>query len=251
MPELLGSLGEESRQNRVAGVVLGIVTDNKDPEKLGRVKLRLPWHNQNEESDWIRIATLMAGKEMGIFFLPDNGDQVLVAFDNGDIGYPYIIGALWDSQNKPPEPNSDGKNNVKLIKSRSGHKIILDDNAEGKKEMLVIQTKSGHKISLDDSQGAEMIEIKDKSGNGSIRIDSAKNEITISSGGKLSIKDRSGNSIQMDSGKIAVSSQSELAVSSQAKLSLKAQIIEIEAGATMTIKANGPLTVQGAIVKIN
>lgn len=251
MPELLGNIGEESRQSKVAGVVLGVVTNNKDPEKLGRVKLRLPWNNRDEESDWIRIAALMAGKEMGIFFLPDVGDQVLVAFDNGDKSFPYVIGAIWDSQNKPPETNSDGKNNVKLIKSRSGHKIIIDDNAEGKKEMLVIQTKSGHKIALDDSQGQEMIEIKDKSGKGFIKIDSAKNELTISSGGKTSIKDSSGNSIQMESGKIAVSSQSELAISSQAKLSLKAQIIEIEAGATMTIKANGPLTVQGAIVKIN
>ncbi len=246
-------MGEEARRSKVAGVVLGVVTNNKDPEKLGRVRLRLPWHNQDEESDWIRIATLMAGKEMGIFFLPDVGDQVVVAFDNGDIGYPYVIGALWDSQNKPPETNSDGKNNIKLIKSRSGHKILIDDNADGKKEMVVIQTKSGHKIALDDSQGKEMIEIKDKSGNSFIRIDSAKNEVAILSGGggKLSIKDSSGNSIQMDSGKIAVSSQSELAISSQAKLSLKAQMIEIEAGAIMTIKSSGPLTVQGAIVKIN
>jgi uncharacterized protein involved in type VI secretion and phage assembly len=244
-------MGEEARRSKVAGVVLGVVTNNKDPEKIGRVKLRLPWHNQDEESDWIRIVSLMAGKEMGIFFLPDKGDQVVVAFDNGDIGYPYVIGALWDSQNKPPETNSDGKNNIKLIKSRSGHKIIIDDNAEGKKEMMVIQTKSGHKIALDDSQGKEMIEIRDKSGESFIRIDSAKNEIAISSAGKLSIKDSKGNSIQIDSGKIAVSSQNELAISSQAKLSLKAQIIEIEAGATMTIKSSGPLTVQGAIVKIN
>jgi uncharacterized protein involved in type VI secretion and phage assembly len=238
---------------RIPGVVLGIVTNNKDNEKLGRVKVRLPWHNSSEESDWVRTAVPMAGREMGIFFLPDVGDQVVVTFDHGDISYPYIIGAIWDSQNKPPEANANGKNNIKIIKSRSGHKIIFDDNEEQSKEMVLIQTKSGHRITLDDSSGKEMIEIRDKTSNNFIQIDSAKSEISLSAAGKIDFRDDNGNFIQIDSesNKVAITSQNELSISSQTKLRIKAQIIEIEAGATMTIKSSGPLTIQGAIVKIN
>ena len=143
---------------------------------------------------------------------------MLVAFDHGDINHPYVIGTLWNGVDTPPETNADGKNNIRKIKSRSGHEIIFDDNHEEKKEMVEIHTNAGHTIVLDDSAGKEKIEIKDKTGNNSIVIDSVQNAITVSS---------------------------------QTKISIKAQMIEIEAGGMMTIKSNANLTIQGAIVQIN
>lgn len=210
--------GDESRVRRITGVVIGIVTNNKDTEGMGRVKVKFPWRGDSDESYWARVSTLMAGKDRGSFFLPEVGDEVLVAFDHGDINHPYVIGTLWNGVDTPPETNADGKNNIRKIKSRSGHEIIFDDNDEQKKEKIEIHTKAGHTIILDDSAGAEKIEIKDKTGNNSIVIDSVQNAI---------------------------------AISSQMKLSIKAQAIEIESGGMMSIKSSATLTIQGAIVKIN
>jgi len=218
---------------RIEGIVLGIVTNNQDPERVGRVKIKFPWLTDSDESYWARVATLMAGKDRGAFFLPEVGDEVLVAFDHGDINYPYVIGALWNGVDTPPETNADGKNNIRKIKSRSGHEIIFDDNDEQKKEKIVIHTKAGHTIILDDSAGEEKIEIKDKTGNNSIMIDSVQNAITISSQMKLSIK---AQDIEMESGGM---------------MSIKAQIMKIESGGMMNIKSGAILNIQGTLVKIN
>jgi uncharacterized protein involved in type VI secretion and phage assembly len=208
----------EARGNKIWGVAIGIVTNNKDPDGMGRVKLKFPWRGDEDESYWARIATLMAGGDRGSFFLPEVDDEVLVAFDHGDIHHPYVLGALWNGVDKPPETNADGKNNLRKIKSRSGHEIIFDDNSEQMKEKVEIHTKAGHKILLDDSAGKEKIEIVDKTGSNSVKMDSVQNSISIESAMKLKIK---------------------------------SQMIEIESGTMMKIKAGATLTIEGALVKIN
>lgn len=206
----------QSRERRIEGIVLGVVTNNQDEENLGRVKVRFPCIGDSEESYWARVATLMAGRERGAYFLPEVGDEVVVAFDHRDMSHPYVLGALWNGRDKPPGSNSDGKNNIRVIRSRSGHEMTFDDDdRQGK---VLIRTKSGHSILLDDASGAEKIEIKDKTGKNSVLIDSVSNSMTIAS---------------------------------DLKLSIKAREIEIESGGTMSIKATGNLTIQGALVKIN
>jgi uncharacterized protein involved in type VI secretion and phage assembly len=203
---------------KMEGMFVGIITNNKDPDGLGRVKIKFPAREGEGESYWARIATLMAGKERGTFFLPEVNDEVLVAFEQNNINHPYVLGCLWNGKEKPPEKNEDGKNNIRTIQSRSGHKIVFNDDNEQKKEKLEIQTKAGHRITLDDTAGAEKIEIKDKTGSNSIAIDSAKSSITIECGMTLKIK---------------------------------AQTIEIEAGAAMELKAGATLKINGATVMIN
>lgn len=209
---------EELRSNRLNGVAPAIVTNNQDPEGLGRVKVSFPWLSDENETDWVRVATLMAGPERGSFFLPEVGDEVLVAFEHGDINAPYVIGMLWNGQQKPPETNSDGKNNIRKIRSRSGHEIVFDDDDTAKKEKIEIHTKAGHRIVLDDSAGGEKIEVVDKTGSNRIVIDSVKNSIGIECGMQLKIK---------------------------------AQTVEIEGTASLTLKSNAILTIQGMPVKIN
>lgn len=202
--------------NKIEGIVIGLVTNNKDDEKLGRVKIKFPSLGDGDESYWARVATLMAGDGRGSFFLPEVGDEVVVAFDHGDINHPYVLGSLWNPKSKPPVSNDDGKNNIRKIRSRSGHEITFSD--EDAKEKIEIKTKSGHIVLLDDTAGQEKIEIKDKSGNNSVQIDSSQKSITIKSDLKLSIKSKS---------------------------------VEIESEGSMSIKANANLIIQGAIVKIN
>lgn len=203
---------------RIYGVVIGLVTNNQDPDNLGRVKVRFPWLTDTDESYWARVATLMAGNERGSFFLPEVDDEVLVAFEHGNVQLPYVIGALWNGVDTAPRNNADGRNNVRVIRSRSGHELIFNDDADARGEQVEIHTKAGHRILLDDSAGQEKITIADKTGSNTIEIDSVQNAMTISA---------------------------------QMKLSLKAQMIEIEAGTMMTMKAGATLTIQGALVRIN
>ena len=140
-------LGQQSSladfSGRIYGVVIGIVTDNKDPDKMGRIKMKLPWLAEDAESTWARIATLMAGNDRGSFYLPEVDDEVLVAFEHGDLRYAYVLGTLWNGKDKPPETNDDGKNNKRVIKSRSGMTILLDDTSGSEKKVYNSQLTYG------------------------------------------------------------------------------------------------------------
>jgi uncharacterized protein involved in type VI secretion and phage assembly len=167
--------------NRFFGVTIAIVTANKDEEGLGRVKVEFPGLFQEMESQWARVATPMAGKQMGMFFLPEVGDEVLVAFQHGIIDYPYVIGSLWNGKITPPETNSDGKNNLRFIKSSSGHIIRLDD-----------------------SDGKEKIEVIDKSGKNTIVIDVSTNTITITAEGSIELKAKQDIKLESTEGDVKI-----------------------------------------------
>lgn len=223
----------------IYGVLVGVVTNNKDPDQLGRVKLKLPIRECQNETGWVRVATLMAGNNMGSFFLPEVGDEVLVAFNEADVRQPYVIGTLWNSKEKPPEKNEDGKNNIRKIKSRSGHELTFGDEAS--KEKIEIKSQKGQTILLDDS-GSGKIQIK--SGNNQITIDGASNEISLKSDMKIIITAGS-CTVELDGAANNVKIESPL------QLKIKAQMLDIEAGATMNIKSSGMLNIQGTMVKIN
>lgn len=212
------SKDEDESKGDLKGVAIGVVTNLDDPKKLGRIKVRLHWRENEDDTYWARVATLMAGPDRGSFFLPEPGDEVLVAFERDDIRHPFIIGALWNGQDKPPEPDYTEENNIRKIKTRAGHEIIFDDDKNDSSRKVEIHTEKGHKIVLDDASGSEKIEIIDKTGSNKIVIDSVQNNMNIECG---------------------------------ASLTIKATQITIEASATMTLKANSALTIQGQPVAIN
>jgi uncharacterized protein involved in type VI secretion and phage assembly len=215
--ELLNSdVDSYTSAGKIYGVVVGIVTNNQDPEKLGRVKVKYPWLSESEESHWARITTLMAGKDRGSFYLPEVDDEVLLAFEHGDVRFPYVVGMLWNGKDTPRYDNSDGRNDKRAITSRSGHELVFDDNAQQGK--VIIHTKGNHIITLDDTSGGEKISIVDKTGSNSIEIDSIQNSIAVKSGLKLTIESK---------------------------------IIEIKAGGTMKLEAGATMTIKGAVVMIN
>ena len=85
---------------RINGVVIGLVTDLSDPEGLGRIRVSFPWLGDNVQSNWARIAAPMAGGERGVFFQPEIGDEALVAFEQGEVRSPYILGFLWNGDDR-------------------------------------------------------------------------------------------------------------------------------------------------------
>jgi uncharacterized protein involved in type VI secretion and phage assembly len=197
--------------SRIYGVVIGLVTNSEDPEKMGRVKVKYPWLSDADESNWARIATPMAGRERGFFFPPEVDDEVLIAFEQGDTRFPYVVGSLWNGKDAPPVEN-DGKSNLRMIKSRSGHIIQFND-------------EDGH----------ETIDIIDKSTKNKISIDTKSNTISITS--EADIK------LSAAKGKITLDAQTlELKSSTATK---------IESGSNLDIKASGQLTCKGATINLN
>jgi len=206
------SIQNDLRGGRINGVVVGIVTNNQDPDGLGRVKVKFPWLSDVDESTWARIAAPMAGDQRGVYFLPEVEDEVLVAFEHGDVRFPYVLGALWNGKDAPPASNDDGKNNVRIIKSRSGHVIKLNDE-----------------------DGKETIEIVDKSEKNSILIDTANNSIAVTSDKDITLSASNGT-IKLNAQKIEINSSGPT---------------KIAAGSTASVEASATLTVKGATVNIN
>lgn len=224
-------------EGRIFGVMVGIVIKNDsanadDKPGPGRVKVKIPLLGM-PESNWARIAAFMAGKDRGAFFLPEVDDEVLVAFENGDVNRPYVLGSLWNGKDTTPEANSDGKNNVRLIKSRSGHILQFTDTKD--EEKITVTSSKGHVIQLDDKKGAENIQITDKSGNNKIVIQTKDNKISI-----ISDKDIE---ISAPKGKLSITAKTIEMKSSAAT--------KIEASAGMDIKASASMTLKGATVNIN
>ena len=203
---------ERARNTAIFGVVTGIVTNNQDPENLGRVKVKIPRLSGDDESEWARVVSFMAGNDRGAVFLPEVDDEVLVAFEFGDLSMPYIIGSLWNGQDAPPPLNSDGENNIRIIKSRSGHVIRLNDK-----------------------DGEETIEIVDKSEANSIVINTADNKVTITSDADIEIICPNGKFL-VDANEIQMKT---------------ATAINLKADGDLKAEASGTMTLKGATVNIN
>ncbi len=203
---------QEEKQNKIQGVVIGVVTNNEDPEGMGRIKVKFPWLSDEDESNWARVSSPMAGKERGIYFLPEVDDEVLVIFEHGDMRFPYIIGSLWNGTDSPPASNDDGNNNVRMIKSRSGHII-----------------------SLNDEDGKEKIEIVDKSEANTIVIDTSENTITVTADKDITLSAPQGT-ITLDGENVEIKTSAD---------------IKVEAGGKVDVTASAAMKIKGATVDIN
>jgi uncharacterized protein involved in type VI secretion and phage assembly len=209
---LNNSVSQEARTGRIHGVVVGVVTNNKDKGGLGRVKVKFPWLSDLDESSWARIAAPMAGKQRGAYFLPEVHDEVLIAFEHGDVRFPYVLGALWNGKDAPPITNDDGNNNVRIIRSRSGHVVKLNDE-----------------------DGKETIEIIDKSQKNKIVIDTSKNTITLTTDKDITLSASKGT-IKLDAQTVEINSSDST---------------KLKAGGTMNVEASKTMTVKGSTVNIN
>jgi len=200
-------------ENEASHFVVGVVNalDAKTP---GRVKVKFP-HLGSCESAWCSVVSPMGGAGRGVVFLPEVGDHVVVALEHGHPDRGFVLGAIWSDSQKPPK--LDGKpaeNNLRLIRSRSGHEVRLDD-----------------------TKGKERIEIVDKDGKRRVVIDTA--------GKKIQIVCETGDvEVTAGSGNVAVKA-------GKGKVEVEGQTVSVTAKGSMTIEATGPLNLKGKPVNIN
>lgn len=197
----------------IYGVVIGIVSDCDDPQKQGRVKLKLPWLSDDYASDWARVVSAGAGDGRGLACTPEVQDEVLVAFEQGDVRSPFVLGGLWSGKFAPPQADElvqGGAVAKRVLQSRNGHRIVLSD--DGDDEGVSVTSKDGaHHVSI---------------------LTANPGTIEIKTSGKVTI---SGDTIELHGTSVSIKADSQL---------------ELQ-GATVSVTGSGPTTIKGNPLALN
>jgi phage protein D len=234
--DLLTILSPQPRLQPGQTLLIGIVSNNKDPKKWGRVRVKFPTLTEEHESDWARIVAIGAGSNRGFDCLPEVNDEVLVGFEHGDIHRPFVIGGVWNGKDAPPvsvdESVVGGKVRLRTIKTRTGHLLQFVEEDKGtSKKGVYLDTVYGHKLYCNDAE--KKIELK-TSANHQILLDDQNKKILVQTTG--------GHSCKLDdqARKITLSSTAEIEVTAPQKITLKVGGSSIEMTmATITLKTGG------------
>ncbi len=241
-------------RRRIDGLMIGVVTNVNDADGPGRVKVKFPTlgvaSGAEIESAWARVAAPFAGAQLGMMFFPEINEEVLVGFEDGDPAHPVVVGSLWNGTDKPPlsasELQASGKINQRIIKTKVGHIILIDDTSGSEK--IKITDKSGAFFLMDSAN--KLMHMKDTAGN-EVKLDGQGRSVLVKSAGEMTLEatqalNIKGMSVSIKStgGALEVNSATTLAISATASA-------EIKANAMMTVKTSAILTIQGSLVKIN
>jgi uncharacterized protein involved in type VI secretion and phage assembly len=191
----------------------------------------------------------MAGPQRGFEFLPEVNDEVLVAFEYDDINHPYILGGLWNGKDKPPlttnDAVKDGKVNKRIIKSRSGHTITLDDT-DGKEKISIIDKTQKNLVEIDSKENTVAI----KTDKNSMVIGTSKNTLTINTDGDITIQAK-GN-LTLKGKDVTLEATASAKVKAMSNLDLEASTkATVKGNAGVDVNASGPVNVKGAVINLN
>ncbi|MEM9980544.1 MAG: phage baseplate assembly protein V, partial [Cyanobacteria bacterium P01_D01_bin.2] len=273
--DLLQTLSPPTRLQPGQTCLVGIVADNNDPKGWGRVRVKFPTLTEDHMSYWARVVSAGAGASRGLDCLPEINDEVLVAFEHGDIHRPYIVGGVWNGSDAPPEKPeksvADGKVRLRTFKTRTGHSLqFIEEDKDSSKKGVYVDTVYGHQVDLNDSEKKSQIKTKEghyilfddsnkkieikTNGGHKILLDEGSSKIDVISKGSINVKSgSSGNSenIAINGGNITLKGSTGITLqvgSTSIKLTSTGVTIS---GATISVKATGINTISGSMVKLN
>ena len=203
----------DEMRKKFYGVMVGKVINPVDAMALGRVQVRLPSIDSNDLSPWARVAVPMAGLLHGFYFIPNIGDEVLVAFEHGDLNAPYIIGSLWNALAPPPLPSPAPQ--IRMIKTPLGNQIMFSESPPS----IVINTPDMTPTVVIASTGVQIL-------SGTSVINMTPDGITISGNPNLNL--------------VATTA-----------LNITAPTITINGAAATNVQSTGVVNVTAPLVKIN
>ena len=218
-----GTTPAASRRS-MSGVVTGIVTDNKDPDSWGRVKVALPWLDADHVSGWARVVYQGGGSDRGITFLPEVNDEVIVAFHHGDPDKPMVLGGVFNGKDKFP----DHKGSAHTDRGRTVERGLFTNK---------------HKLTFNDKAGTEAITLGMRDKSYTITLDKKGTVISIGSDGKVDVKAKSGVTITAEQGNVVL-------VAKAGDVKLEGVNVTVEAKAGLTLSATGAAKLKGATVGI-
>jgi uncharacterized protein involved in type VI secretion and phage assembly len=195
----------------IRGVTTAIVTDVSDPDSLGRVKLKFPWLSDSYVSDWARTVQLCAGKDRGGVMLPEVNDEVLVAFDQGDLRRPFVLGELHNGMDKPKlgdslvDPSTGAVRRRGFISKKGGGLVFLDDDGKegvtlftGDHQLRIALNKTGTTIKVDSSGKVEI---------------TAATDVTVKAGAGMTLE--AGTSMELKAPTISINGSGPVSVKGQ------------------------------------
>jgi uncharacterized protein involved in type VI secretion and phage assembly len=222
------------------------VNSIEDPQGKGRVTLTLPWLSSSYITGWAPILQMGAGKNVGWQVLPAPKDEVLVAFQNGQLDSPYVLGGLYGSHSgkaRSSELMKNGSPVKQVLTTKSGHQIVFDD--EGADSGITIHASNGQTASivLSDKKGISII----TKGDGNV---------SISSDGNVNVDAK--KNAKVAANEVSVESKGAVKVTAASRLNLSGSSVTVDAtssatlkGAAVTVEATGALTLKGAVVNVN
>ncbi len=284
--DLLSAISSQTKLKPSQTLLVGIVTDNNDPNGWGRVRVKFPTLAEDHASYWARVATIGAGASRGFDCLPEVNDEVLVGFEHGDIHRPYVIGSVWNGKDAPPTAVADsivdGKVRLRTFKTRVGHQLQFVEEDKGTtKKGVYLNTIDGHNLRMNDSEKFAELET---TGGHKFRADDSSNVISLTSSGDITVKTGTSGStkdltvnaanitltatanitLKVGSNKIEISNSGividgiQVQIKGTSSAEVKAPMITVEGSATNTVKggivsveASGVAVLKGSLVKIN
>ena len=227
---------------RIFGVASAVVIQNSDPDRRGRVRVRYPWLGEESESGWARVAVPYAGKERGCYIIPEVGDEVVIAFEEGDPDRPVVIGSVWSgSKELPCEPPDT--NSLKWVESRSGFKVICED-AKGAERLILRDGSDRRWIEIDAARGkirivADEGDIEISAPKGRVSIECKEFELTCSRNARANVE-----------GDLSISSRGSATVEAKRSLSCKSQGQILQSGRSLEARGATALILRGNRVEI-
>jgi uncharacterized protein involved in type VI secretion and phage assembly len=262
---LLTTIAPPVRLRPAQTFLIGTVTDNDDKKNMGRVKVQFPTLTDinKDTSNWARVVGLGAGPNRGFYCLPEIGDEVLVGFEHGNITRPYIIGAVWNGKDTPPEAVNDtihnGKVRLRTIKTRTGHTIefVEEDLGRGSEDKnyagVYIRTFGGHHVSMKDSPSAKGVTIQ-TSGKHQINLNDTPQksiEIRTSRGQHLTFNDDTMTVTLQTGGVINIQAAADISINAGGAVNLSAEgLVSIEALGDVNLTGGAAITIE-ALAEIN
>ncbi|MEL7355586.1 MAG: VgrG-related protein [Cyanobacteria bacterium J06560_6] len=248
--DLFSILSPQPRLKAGETLLVGIVTDNQDPNGLGRVRVKCPTLTEDHESNWARVLGAGAGKSRGFDCLPEIDDEVLVGFEHGDIHRPYIIGGVWNGEDAPPENVDDavsgGKVRLRTFKTRTGHTLqFIEEDASGSQAGIHISSVYGHQVYLNDSDRAILVKTK---GGHTLKLSDQAQHIEMSSTGTIAMKAPRQISLTVGGSQVELTPLGVNIQGSQCIMQGQAQ--STVQGGLVNVLASGVTTVQGSVLKL-
>lgn len=233
-PKMMSDLVAPSAQSvqPYVGAAPAVVTDNNDPENMGRVKLKFPWYDDQVESWWARVAMPGAGPDRGFFVLPEVNDEVLVVFEHGDMNRPYVLGGLYSSTNAPPLKSSQAVESGKVVDR-------------------MFKTTDGHVMQFTEKSGQKSILIKDSQDKMSVTMDGTNSKMQTKSQGQYVVEAQQAITIKSASATVTIEATGDIKIKSNANITVEsAAQLEVK-GSMVTVQSSGPLALKGNPVQIN
>ena len=277
--DLFTSMSPQTRLQPGKSMMVGIVTNNKDPKKWGRVRVKFPTLTEEHESDWARVVSIGAGNNRGFDCLPEVNDEVLVGFEHGDIHRPFVVGSVWNGKDAPPTKVDDsvvnGKVRLRTFKTRAGHSLqFVDEDKDSSKKGIYLDTVSDHNLYMNDTEkfiemktnGGHQLKLDDKNkhieiksnGGNSCKLNDQGQEIQIKAKAKINMNAPQNIKLKVGGNSIEISSTSITLKSGSNKIELGPSGIDIKSGAMMnikgvstTVKGDANITISAPVISMN